>query len=59
MLTLSLLSYPHRSFSDYYLFSGDFVVEQKTVLLLIIYLVTFWSQSRIIDDMEKKSIKKL
>ena len=30
---------PHRSFSDYYLLSGDFVVEQKTILLIINYLV--------------------
>ena len=50
---------PHRSFSDYYLLSADFVVEQKTILLRIDYLVIMWSPSRIIDYMEKKSNKKL
>ena len=45
---------PHRSFSDYYLLSGDFVVEQKIVLLIINYLVILWSQNRKIDYMEKK-----
>ena len=49
---------PHRSFSDYYLLSGDFVVVQKTIPLIINFLVILWSQSRIIDCMEKKSIKK-
>ena len=48
---------PHRSFSDYYLLSDDFVVEQKIILLIINYLVILWSQSKIIDYMDKKPIK--
>ena len=46
-------SCPHRSFSDYYLLPGDFVVEPKIILLIINYLVILWSQSKIIDYMEK------